>query len=609
MDLITLDFETYYDKQYSLRKMTTEEYIRDERFEAIGVGVKVNDGETEWASGSHKQLKQYLHKYFDWGNAMVLAHNNMFDGAILSWVFDIHPKALADTLSMARALHGTEVRGSLAFLADMYGIGKKGTEVIDAMGLRRLDFSDSQLSEYGDYCVNDVELCYQLFEIFINKGFPQSELKVIDTVLRMFTEPVLELDEELLVDHLADVRQRKEALLDKAGLERDVLMSNPKFADLLREYGVEPPMKTSPTTGKETYAFAKSDKAFTDLQEHDSLEVQALMAARLGVKSTIEETRTERFINISTRGPLPVPIKYYAAHTGRFGGDDKINLQNLRSRGESDSKTLKRSMMAPPGYVLIDSDSSQIEARVLAWLAEQDDLVDAFFNGEDVYKEMAADIYNKPVSEIDKGERFVGKSTILGCGYSMGGPRFKEQLRTTGGVNIELDEAKEIIYVYRDKYWKIPHLWRAAQNALIEMYNGNSGSFGRDGIIKYSPEGIELPNGLMIRYDDLQAEETDRGLQFTYKTRKGRTRIYGGKVVENICQALARIIITDQMLRIVKRYRILLTVHDSLLALAKAGEATEARAYVEKCMRYVPKWAKGVPLDCESGVNIRYGDC
>ena len=395
MNLITLDFETYYDREYSLRNMTTEAYVRDPRFEVIGVGVKLNNGATEWASGTHEQTKNYL-KALPWEDSMVLCHNTMFDGAILNWRFDICPRMYTDTLCIARALHGTEASASLAALSKRYNIGTKGTEVLDALGKRRGDFGPVELERYGDYCINDVNLTYKLFSIMA-KGFPKQELRLIDLTLRMFTEPTLDLDTGLLESHLEDIKERKDQLMRDAGItDKKELMSNPKFADLLSDLGVEPPMKLSPTTGKETYAFAKNDEAFKALLEHDDDRVQALVSARLGTKSTLEETRTQRFIDISKRGLLPVPVRYYAAHTGRWGGDDKINLQNLPSRGPN-GKKLKSSIVAPEGHSLIDCDSSQIEARVLAWLAGQDDLTKQFADGEDVYKYMASSIYNVPV--------------------------------------------------------------------------------------------------------------------------------------------------------------------------------------------------------------------
>ena len=608
MDLITLDFETFYDKDFSLSKITTEEYIRGPQFEVIGLGVKVNNGETEWASGTHKELTQWLQGSFKWSDSMVLAHNTLFDGAILSWRFGINPRGWLDTLCMGRALHGVEVGGSLKALAERYGIGEKGTEVLNAIGKRRLDFGEAELARYGDYCINDVELTYKLFNKMVRK-FPKQELKIIDLTLRMFIEPILELDTQLLEGHLRDVQAKKERLMLDCAADRADLMSNQKFAELLRGYGVEPPMKISLTTGKETLAMAKNDEDFKALAEHPDYRVQALVAARLGTKSTLEETRTLRFMDIATRGALPVPIRYYAAHTGRFGGDDKINLQNLPSRG-ANANQLKKAIVAPKGYVIIDADSAQIEARVLAWLAEQDDVTEAFALGKDVYKKMAVAIYGVKEEDVTKDQRFVGKTTILGAGYGMGAVKFQAQLKTFG-VDVDLEEARRIIDIYRRTNNKIALLWRQAQNALVNLSRGDNAPLGRAGVLELVPEerAIKLPSGLLMRYDDLRFDQTDKGVEFHYKTRKGRTRIYGGKVIENVCQAIARCIIAEQMLKIGRKYKVVLTVHDAVAVCVRECDAEEAQAYVEECMRWVPEWAKGLPVNCESGKGASYGDC
>ncbi len=609
MDLITVDFETYYDKEYSLRKMTTESYVRDPRFEVVGVGVKVNNENTEWASGSHEELKRYLHT-FNWADSVLLAHNTMFDGAILNWRFDVHPRRYTDTLCIARALHGVEVGGSLHALSQRYDIGLKGTEVLDAIGKRRDSFSEEALDKYGDYCVNDVELTYKLFKI-MGKNFPRQELRVIDTTLRMFIEPMLDLDLGLLEQHLESIKAVKDDLITSCGVDKSELMSNPKFAELLEGLDVAPPMKISPTTGKSTFAFAKSDDGFKQLLDHPNYKVQALANARLGNKSTLEETRTQRFIDICKRGLLPVPVRYYAAHTGRWGGDDKINLQNLPSRGPH-GKKLKRSIIAPEGYTIIDCDSSQIEARVLAWLAGQDDLVAAFANKEDVYIKMASIIYGVPEDEVTKEQRFVGKTTILGAGYGMGAVRFTEQLKGMG-VHMDIAEARRVIKIYRETNWKINVLWRNCQNMLLELVRARTQNFGTNDIIKpvvtNQYGGIRLPSGLIMKYGDLRWQQNEKGVEFTYKTRRGRTRIYGGKVVENVCQGIARCVIAEQMLAIAKKYRPVLTVHDSIACCVPIEEAKEAQIYIEACMRKTPTWAEGLPLDCESGVAKAYGDC
>ena len=603
MTLLTVDFETFYDRDYSLSKMTTEEYVRDPRFEVIGVAVKVDNGPTEWFSGPKAQVKRWLAR-FQWDSSIAIAHNAMFDMAILNWHFGIRPKRIVDTLSMARAIDGPDAGNSLAKLAARHGLGVKGTEVVNALGKRRLDFTNHELDAYGRYCINDVDLTHALAMRQLD-GFPKEELSLIDLTIRMFSEPVLELDTGILTTHLADVQQQKRDLLSKALIDKDNLMSNPRLAETLRHLGVEPPMKISPTTGKETYAFAKNDEAFKALLEHENTIVQAIVAARLGVKSTLEESRTERFIGIAQRGPLPVPLRYYAAHTGRFGGDDKVNLQNLPRKSK-----LKKALKAPRGFVVIDCDSSQIEARTLAWLAGQWDLVAAFDAGEDVYKIMASSIYGVPVEEVTDAQRFVGKTTILGAGYGMGAAKFQAQLKTFG-VELPLMECKRIIEVYRDTYPYIPRLWRQLGDALEALVTGYATTVGADNQIVVDG-GLVLPNGFRIRYPNLRFVLNDKGKQeMVYDTKKGSatipTRIYGGKAVENLCQALARIIVANQMLMIARRYKVAMTVHDSVVPVVPESEVDEARSFVEACMRTRPKWAVKLPLNCESKVGASYG--
>ena len=622
MKILTIDFETYYAKDYSLTKLTTEEYVRDSRFEVIGVAVKATDtsnyyhspasgyspaSDSLWCTGSKKQIAKFLNQ-FDWANSIALAHNAMFDMAILNWHFDIRPKKIADTLAMSRAIHTIEVGGSLAALAEYYGLGAKGTEVHSAVGKKRLDFTPDQIEAYGGYCIQDVELTYKLFKA-LKKDFPNFEMALIDLTLRMFTEPTIRLETSILTKHIEKIKATKQRLMSAIAHDRKELMSNAKFAELLEKLNVAVPRKISPTTGKETYAFAKTDEEFKKLLEHENEKVQALVAARLGVKSTIEETRTQRFIDIAGRGTLPIPLRYYAAHTGRWGGDDKINMQNL-PRGSQ----LKKAMCAPEGYKFIDCDLSQIEARTLAWLAEADDLVEAFDRGDDVYKIMASAIYDKPEDEITKEERFVGKTTILGAGYGMGAAKFKSQLKTFG-VELEQDECDRIIKVYRETYPDIPKLWRSAGKALNNIMEDKTFDFGREGVVWANGSvGIELPNGLYVRYPNLRNETDEEGnTETVYDTRRGRAilpnRIYGGKVIENICQALARIVIGEQLLRVSQKYKVVMTVHDAIGCIAPEDEVEQAMEFVEKSMRVRPTWASDLPLDCEGGWGESYGTC
>ena len=622
MSIITIDFETYYtSKDLGFRTQTTEEYIRDSRFEVIGVAVQVDAGEPVWFSGDREATRKWL-KQFDWKNSMMLAHNTLFDGAILKWHFGITPMVYLDTLCMARAIHGVEVGGSLAKLALRYGIGEKGTEVTAAIDKTRSDFTPEDLAQYGEYCRNDVALTYQLFNN-MSKGFPMEELKLIDMTLRMFTHPMLYVDEETLQQRLDDLRKEQSELLSslmeklECTTEEEVrkqLSSNQKFAKVLEGFGVTVPLKNSPTTGKEVPALAKKDEGFIALTENEDTFIQHLCAVRLGTKSTLEEKRIQRFIDIGkrNRGMIPVPLKYYGAHTGRWSGSDKINFQNLPSR-DVKKKALKKGIIPPEGYLVINSDSSQIEARVLAWLAGQDDVVKQFADGEDVYSVFASSIYERPISKKDPIERFVGKTCILGLGYGTGSLKLQHTLATTPpNVKLDAEECKRIVDVYRDKNDKIIDLWHEADRLLEDMMNKKFDkplSFGQHGCVFYDAEGIILPNNLRIRYPNLRRAEKDGKSQIVYDSRRGEISIWGGGVVENIIQALARIIVGTQMVEINDKYRVALTVHDAAVVVVEEDKVDIALEVITGLMFKPPTWASGLPVACEAKAGATYGDC
>jgi DNA polymerase len=622
MKLITLDFETYYDSKIKLgfKHQTTEEYVKDKRFEVIGVGVQVDDGAAEWFSGSHKEILDYLERLDIQGSAL-LCHNTLFDGCILSWCFGIKPAFMFDTLCMARALHGVEVGGSLAKLAERYSLGKKGDEVVMAEGKRRQDFDAFELARYGSYCKNDVDLTFRLFQE-LSSALPEDEFSLIDMTLRMFTEPVFEVDDALLIYRLEEVQAEKKELLnglmeklkcDTEEAVRKKLASNKQFAKLLLDYGVTPPMKVSKTTGKETYALAKNDEGFLALTEDEDKFVQQLCSVRLGTKSTIEESRIQRFIDIGKRneGRLPIPLKYYGAHTGRWAGADKVNFQNLPSRDKK-KKALKNAVVAPDGHFVINCDSSQIEARVLAWMAGQDDVVEQFAKGEDVYSLFATKIYGRPISKANNVERFVGKTCILGLGYGTGALKLQHTLKTTPpGAIVTEDEAKEYVNTYRQANDQIIDLWREGDDVIKDLADWGrlkAYYYGQHRCVMVTKDGIKLPNGLMIRYPNLHLNTEDSKSRYEYQSRKGPVSLWGGSLVENVVQALARIVVAQQMLKIQQKYRVALTVHDAAVVVVKEAELDNALAYIVECMKWTPDWARGLPVTCEAHYGKNYGD-
>ena len=410
--IIVIDFETAWDRsEYTLSKMTTEEYVRDPRFKAWGLCHKEVGTEEipVWVRGD--RIRRWAASV-DWPRTAVLAHNAQFDVTILSWVYGIKPAFIFDTLSMGRALRGVEVGNSLAKLAEDFGLPPKGRAVHSTDGmLESIPFVVEQ--ELADYCKHDVFLCEQIF-LRLVEGYPSKELRLIDMTLKMYTEPLLTLDKEMLAEAIDTEREQREGLLQRLGVEEASLASNDKFAETLRALGVVPPMKTSKTTGKPALALAKNDALFQALMNHENEDVALLCEARLKVKSTSERTRAQRFLDIAMRGSLPVPLSYYGAGTGRWTAakGSAINMQNLK-RGSF----LRKSIMAPEGYVIVVGDLSQIEPRVLAWLADYDGLLDIFKAGGDPYAQFGAQMFNIPgmTKESNPTQRQSAKSALLGC--------------------------------------------------------------------------------------------------------------------------------------------------------------------------------------------------
>ena len=612
MSIICLDIESFYSQEFSLTKMTTEAYVNNKQFEVIGFAYSIDGSEPRWVTGNDDYIGDRLHE-LELHKHSLLCHNAAFDGAILSWRYGIVPKQYFDTLSMARPLHAhTVVGGSLAKLAKAYGLPEKGKEVLDAKGKHRNMFTAYDLAQYGRYCQNDVMITWQLFHKLL-PHIPKKELYLIDLFIRMYTQPTLELDVELLESHLENVRDTKQKLLDRIkGADPAIFMSNPKFAKLLRHLGVEPPMKTSPATGQETYAFSKTDPAFKALQDHDDPRVQTVVAARLGLKSTLEETRTESLIGVASRGKLPILLNYYGAATGRASGGDRLNLQNLPSRGGKN--TIRRAIMAPEGHKLVVCDSSQIEARIVAWLAGQDDLVQAFAEKQDVYKRMASLLYGIPTEEVDTTKRFIGKTVTLGAGYGLSGAKFKDYIGLQG-VKLDDEEAQRIIKTYRKANDKIAKLWYAVDASLKEMADNKPVKVGKMQL-PGDITGFHLPNGMVIRYPELCWEAVEQSC--VYRSKYGAKKIYGAAAVENIVQALARIVVFDQMMKMNaemtnmnrpgRLFRTVMSVHDETVLVVPDDSAEWALKRLMEHMFSPPKWAPDLPVACEGSIADRYGD-
>lgn len=611
MDTLTCDFETYYDSAFSLSKMQTDAYVADNRFEVIGVCVAKNDEEPVWFSGDMEETAQWLHQ-FDWANSAVRCHNTLFDGYIFAYRFGIRPKLWMDTLAQGRMLRPYLYSHSLANLAKHFGLEPKGTEVQNALGKRRLAFNPTELAAYAEYCKHDTALCKDIGSA-LDKFTTPLQLKLIDMTVRMFTEPAFVGDKVLTRKLYDDEVARKDILLAKAEIERDVIMSNDKFAAMLEEHGVMPPRKVSKTTGKETWAFAKTDKEFTDLQDHDDPAVQALVAARLGVKTTIAETRAMKFVEMAERGPLPVYLNYWGAKTtGRYSGGNFCNWQNLPSRGPSAG--IRKALLAPPAHSVVVGDSSNIELRTVMALAGQEDVLDKLRAGIDLYCDFSSKLFGRTITKTDKPERQLGKVAMLSLQYGAGAERFMEMVRIAARSDpnlkpITIDRARDIVDLYRTVHDKVVRLWTHCNDIVLPNILA-----GRDmepvdvnGWFITQWDGFGRPGEAGVVYHDLSYDR--RSSEWTYQMGKQRVRIYGPKVVENLSQHAAMLIVMWQTARINQRYPVKLSVHDEAVTIVPDEEVDNAVAYMTECLSLAPLWCRSViPVACEVDHGKSYGD-
>lgn len=608
--IVTIDFETYYDPSYSLKNTTTAEYINDPRFQIIGVAVSVNGGEPRWHSAdSLLDVAAFLSSYeIEKKGTLTVAHNAMFDGAILEWKLGIKPWRYFCTMMGSRPSVVPHTGSmSLANVAEYLGFGEKGSEVYNVAGKRRDDFTQPELLRYAAYCIQDVALTNKVF-FHLYSSFPEDERKLLDLTIKKYTRPKLRLDKEVISRAHKAVVVDKMVALKKTGLEDETsLMSNPKFADLLVTYGVEPPTKISPTTGRETYAFAKSDPQFTNLLHHENPTVRDLINARLKFKSTIEETRLQRFAKVaaSTKEAfLAAPLLYYGAHPGRFSGLDKLNLQNLGRKS-----ALRRAIIAPPGYKVVAGDLSQIEARITACLAGQTDLVEMFryydnspSDDRDVYCEFGDKVYARTITTSDETERFVAKTGVLSLGYQSGATKFYDSMQSFGVEGFTQSDAQSVVNTYRSSYTEIVRLWGRMEQAKQCMLMGQGYEIGP---IQVLLGKILLPNDMFLTYPEL----TNANGRYRYKFGREWRDIYGGKLTENVVQALARIVMTTAELRLERAgVTAALSVHDELVFVIREDQVSRFVPALRMALTATVPWMPDLPVNCEIGVGDNYGE-
>ena len=590
MDLYIIDFESLFSTENTLTRHSIEEYVRHPKFEVIGLGVKrLGDNASFWVTGS--DVGCFLKGHED---CAFIAHHAQFDGFICSEVYNAKPAFWFDTLSMSRALYQHLPSHSLDKLVAHFNLGTPKTVPYNEFRGKTLAEIDARLLQtIGDGCLHDLFLTHQLYELLVHQ-MPADELELIDETIRLYTEPVLVGDVPLLTDALTEAIIAREGKMHELGLTDKVLKSDAKFATLLRGAGVEPPTKISATTGREAFAFAKTDLDFQSLQEHPNARVRDLVEARVAAKTSIHETRAGRLLSTAERGPIPVYLKYYGAHTGRFSGGDKSNLQNL-PRGSK----LRSGLLAPEGFSLVWGDLSQIEFRLTAWLAGCEGLLGAFRENRDVYSEDATDFFGVEVTrEINKELRRLMKETDLGCGYGMGKEKFAYYLESKG-IKVERSVSDGMVDFFRKKRREIPDLWRKFDRALsrLKKYGVVGELFGPASWLGHRIIG---PNGLFLDYE---GDNLDK--------------IWGGTITENVVQFLARIVLTDAWLKVRREFaaragcRVVTSTHDELVCCVPLTDKQWCLDMLGTALVTVPEWAPNLPLAAELFHGSRYdkGEC
>ena len=652
---ITIDFETYYDKQYSLSKLTYAEYILGDKFEIIGASIQVNNSPPLFYEGAEEvkaelvRLFGLVSSYEDTSPCYLISHNAYFDLFIITQYLHIPLPSLsrglilADTMLYARATHHTTPSGaySLSALADQYlpDLAPKGKEVLSAIGLTLADFKTPELAEqyqaYKDYCIHDTTLCSALFDKFF-PHLPFTEHQLIDMTLRMFVEPAFQIDTKLLNSYLETLTQNKEQrikeLLPSFETTEDalkMLRSRDKFASFLQEKGIEVPMKYSEKLGKEIPALAKTDKELLVLRHDEETPeyIKELIDLKLDASSSIEQTRTETYLSLASLSKyMPVYLKYWSAHTGRYGGGQKSNMQNLSKRTRD--PLLRRSLIAPSDHYIVATDSSQIEARLLAYIAGQTDVVDTFLNGKDVYIQMATKIYKLPYEEIHrlsktseatkegKKMRSIAKECVLAMGYSMSADTFRNRMELAWNYDAA-QMADKLVAIYRSSNSYISAFWQTCDNVLRQMIAGKKGRFGgvNKDVFEFNGNKIKLLNDTYLCYHNLRYTDNGRSISYdTVKDGKWQTnRIFGGKFTENLVQALAFAILKAQALYIYRAgIPIHLNVHDEWVSVVRREEL-ERTCYIHyKAMSRMPKpFYPSIPnnlLACEVSIGKNYAD-
>jgi hypothetical protein len=629
--------------------MSPTEYVQHPDTEIISVAIREGNEPTYVLFGEDK-IRRHLQD-MDWDDKIVIGHNmSGFDSMILRWRFGINPKMYGCTAAMARSKYsktGVSVGGkfltgvSLKKLAAELKVGAKlDLEATNTKGKHLCDFSEDELAQMEEYNKVDTDLCAELFRA-LAKGFPKAELMHIDMTTRMLVDPKFELDYAMVNKALEDVKAEKAKSLndlyhllfdntervaraldgdntDPEEYVRMTMASSAKFGELLKSRGVDVPMKQSPTNpAKMTPALAKTDDAFIALQDHEDPIIAAAARVRLEVKSTLLETRLQAFVKAADAcgGRLPVPLKYAGADTtGRWSGE-QYNMQNLpriNPKSPKASDALRNSLRAPKKHKVVVADLSGIELRVnhFLWKVKQSMDLYATDAEADLYKSFAAARYGIDESDVSKDQRQLAKIAQLGLGFGAGAPTFRKVAKLMGGLDLSEAESLEVVTAWRDTYHDIVKGWKSFQNSLPSIQQGIETAIDPWGLCITEKNAVRLPSGRKIYYPGLTKESDNGKTEWWYGAGRSRARIYAGKGVENLVQALARDVIAEHGLTMFKRtgYRPSLAVHDELVYIVPETVAHDVLDELQGIMRKGVSWWPELITWSEGDVGDTYGE-
>ncbi len=662
--VLVIDFESYFDSDYSITKMSTIEYICDPRFEFTGVSVAT------LGIGCDKAIKFWPKPYLMDGSlgdiqtifgegleqCTVVAKNCKFDMTILAVKFGIIPPYVIDVDDLLRH-YDARMSHKMKDVTKMFELQSKG-DTAQFKGLHYEDMDDKTKADLADYCKNDIDIEVKLLQLLLPKmSNPQVEIPVARHTLDLYLKPKIKFDFKRAADLKIKMLIELEQTAGTTGHTKKELSGNLSFVELLQAAlpeGEKVPTKSGKPGKNMTKllghpgvipAFAKDDLGFQELLVHSDVAVRNMCLARQAIRSWplhIKRVNNMEAQAKTSDGLLRVPLHYYGAHTGRWSGGEKINLQNLGGRGRGGQGThpliaaIRSLLGTPDGHTLGIADSAQIEARVLAWFANQEDLVKGFANGEDIYSVFATKLFGgavyKPkedefpsVKKLLKIRRGFGKDSILGCGYGMGVNKFYDNCISNSDIRPLFDSGEydrkfieKLIKTYRTTYSRIPGFWKDVENAfkwvikypheqaqVSKKYDkhGNASGFKLTFSNRKGTVHIKLPSGRELTYRHCALKQTTMGPEIRWHY----GHLWGGSITENIVQAAARDLLAYWILEMDKdNLPIVLTAHDEIVCMLCQDKACSDLQGMLDTMCKGPEWADGLPLDAEGSLSEVY---